>query len=61
MRGRSKTILKSVQAILAVLVLAMMPLAMSAGCASTTEEGGDGANRDELCDEADFGTEGCPD
>ncbi len=48
--------MKSAQAILAALILAVMPLAMSAGCAST----GDGSARDELCDEADAGSEGCP-
>ena len=56
MKSNLTTTLKKARSILASLMLVAMPLAISVACASTDE----GSSKDEVCDEADAGTDGCP-
>lgn len=44
---------------LAALLLAFMASAMLPACSSSEEEESD-STKDELCDEADAGSQGCP-
>ena len=47
--------------ILGMCLVAMAAVGLSVGCASTGDgSGGGGLSKDEICDEADAGTEGCP-
>jgi len=54
-----KSLLETHRKTLAALLLAFMASVMLPACSSSEEE--ETSNKDELCDEADAGAQGCPD